>query len=224
MNKFRTSDRFCRLLAFLLSGFFYTAVIALFLLGIKNSPKRPSVPVIAPVRLNISQIALKAVESSPPAQSPPEPVPVPDRQEQEQEPLLPRPEKQNVPAEPEAASPATPQESVQAQVAQEAFTEVSVPTRDILLAWVREQIEKEKYYPAAARNAGYEGRFRLLVKVRADGVIAEAVVLDGRGHPILRRSLERIMAGLAGRSSGLVPDAPVELPFDFEFKLTGTGR
>jgi outer membrane biosynthesis protein TonB len=57
------------------------------------------------------------------------------------------------------------------------------------------------------------------VKIGTDGRITEAVVLEGKGHPMLRRSLERIMDGLAGRHSGLTLPAPVELPFDFEFKL-----
>ncbi len=91
--------------------------------------------------------------------------------------------------------------------------------RNVLLDWVRAQIEKEKYYPPAARNAGFEGQFQLLIKIGTDGKITEAVVLEGKGHPMLRRSLEKIMAGLIGRDFGQTLPAPVELPFEFEFKL-----
>ena len=107
-----------------------------------------------------------------------------------------------------------------AKVAQEASAPAGrTVSRNQLLDWVRVQIEKEKYYPQAARNAGYEGRFRLLVKIGMDGKISEAAVLDGQGHLLLRRSLEKIMAGLKGRDFGQTLESPVELPFEFEFKL-----
>lgn len=170
----------------------------------------------APVRLSISQIALKTAEP-PPVQPLPEPSPA--RPEPEQEPLPTEPEKKNVPADPASIFQEPPPESTPAQVTQEASAEVPGAARDVLLAWVREQIEKEKYYPQAARNAGYEGRFRLVIKVGTAGSITDAAVLEGRGHPLLRRSLEKIMAGLKGRNSGQTPAAPVELMFDFEFKL-----
>jgi len=222
VNKIRKSERFSRLLAFLLSGIFYICAGVLLFSGIKRGPDRPSVFMPAPVNLSFAQPALQAAEPPPEVRS--QPVADPVSEQISPEPVQPEiPAKPAVPV-PEVPEPVSKPAEIKARVTQEASAEVSVPVRNILLAWVRAQIEKEKYYPAAARNAGYEGRFRLLVKVRADGVIAEAVVLDGRGHPILRRSLEKITAGLTGRNSGLIPGAPVELPFDFEFKLTGAGR
>ncbi|MDD3275451.1 MAG: energy transducer TonB, partial [Kiritimatiellales bacterium] len=118
--------------------------------------------------------------------------------------------------------PPEPQQRVEtpAQVTQEASAPAAPPVdRNVLLDWVREQIEKEKYYPPAARNAGFEGKFVLSVKIGMDGKISEALVVDGKGHPMLRRSLEKIMAGLIGRDSGRMIYESVELPFEFEFKL-----
>ena len=220
MNKIRKSERFSRLLALVLSGLFYILIIALGFIRTNTRPPEPFAFNPTPMTLSFSQIALQAAEPQPEVQPQPVPAAVPVLEE-----IKP------VPVEPEAAEVVAPpvfeepkQEpspsGVKAQVTQAASAmATSSSSRNKLLVWVREQIEKEKYYPQAARNAGYEGQFRLLVKVGVDGKILEAAVLDGRGHPLLRRSLEKIMARLPGRDSGLVLDSPTELLFDFEFDL-----
>ena len=210
MNKFRTSERLSGVLAFALCGLFYVAVAALIFFLMKNRPPEPRAFNPAPVNLSFAQIELQAA-TEPPPDVKPEPPP---------------PEKVDMVIEEvvtllEPPPPEPPQRvETPAQITQEASAPATPPVdRNVLLNWVREQIEKEKYYPPAARNAGYEGRFRLLIKIGTDGKISEATVLDGKGHPMLRRSLEKIMTGLIGRDFGQTLPDPVELPFDFEFKL-----
>jgi len=204
VNKFRTSERLSGVLAFALSGLFYVAVAALILFLIKNHSTEPRAFNLAPVNLSFAQIELQAA-AEPPPEIKPEPPPL---------------EKAEVAIEPEPEPPPPEPVRVEAQVTQEASAPATPPVdRNVLLDWVRKQIEKEKYYPPAARNAGFEGKFILSVKIGTDGKISEATVLDGTGHPMLRRSLGKIMAGLIDRDSGQTISAPVELPFEFEFKL-----
>jgi TonB family protein len=203
VNKSRTSERLSGLLAFALSGLFYIAVVALVLLWTKNRPVFQPAFHPAPVNLSFAQIELKAAELPPEVKT-----------------EHPPPEKAEVAVELEPEPPPPEPIKAEAKVTQEASAPVVPPVdRNVLLDWVRTQIEKEKYYPPAARNAGFEGQFRLLIKIGPDGKISEAAVLDGKGHPMLRHSLEKIMIGLIGRDSGQPPPAPVELPFEFEFKL-----
>jgi len=211
VNKFRTSQRLSGLLAFALSGLFYIVVVALVLFWIKNRPVERSSFNPAPLNLSFAQIELQAAK------------PPPDlSRRNEVKPALVPPDAAEVAIEPKPEEPQPEPEPVrvEAQVTQAASAPAIQPvSRNQLLDWVRAQIEKEKYYPQAARNAGYEGQFRLLVKIGADGKISEAVVVDGKGNPLLRRSLEKIMAGLKGRDFGQTLESPVELPFEFEFKL-----
>ncbi|MFA7257623.1 MAG: TonB family protein [Kiritimatiellales bacterium] len=204
MNKIRTSERLSGLLAFALSSLFYIAVIALVLFRMRSRLAPQSAFNPAPVTLSFAQIELQAAAESPP-EIKPEPSP---------------PEEAEVAIEPKPEPPPPKPVKADAQVTQEASApmEPSVD-RNVLLDWVREQIEKEKYYPPAARNAGFEGQFQLLIKIGTDGKISEAAVLEGNGHPMLRRSLEKIMTGLIGRGFGQTLPDPVELPFDFEFRL-----
>ena len=204
MNKIRTSERLSGLLAFALSGLFYIAVIALIFVWTKNRSDPQSAFNPAPVNMSFAQIELQAA-----AVPPPEVMPEP-----------PPPEKAEVAIKPKPEEPPPEPVKAEAQVTQEASAPAVPPVdQNQLLNWVRTQIEKEKYYPPAARNAGLEGQFRLRVKIGTDGKISEATVLDGKGNPILRRSLEKIMTGLVGRDSGQPLSDPVELPFEFEFKL-----
>lgn len=223
MNKIRTSERLSGLLAFALSSLFYIAVVATVLLWTKNHPTPQSVFNPAPVNLSFAQIELQAA-----AEPPPEKAEVTVKPKPKPEP--PPPEKANVAVKPKPEP--SPPEPVKADAAQrngkepaaKVTQEASAPSvppvdRNVLLSWVRTQIEKKKYYPPAARNAGYEGQFRLLVKIGTDGKISKAVVLDGKGPSMLRRSLEKIMTGLIGRNFGQTLPNPVELPFEFEFRL-----
>lgn len=148
------------------------------------------------VRLQFAQMELQAVR---------EPTPLPREADAAMEEL---------PKEPDEPVPAD------AQIVQEAAAPKIPPVKqNALLTWVYEQIEKEKYYPASAQRAGYEGTFNLQVSIGTDGIISRAKVLGGKGHPLLRSSLEKVLNRLVGRSFGQPLPAPVELPFEFQFKL-----
>jgi outer membrane biosynthesis protein TonB len=216
MNKIRTSERLSGLLAFALSSLFYIPVVALVWFGMKNRPEKRPAFSPAPVTMSFAQIELKAAEPAPVVEPEPEPAPVPE--EIKPDPVLPGSAEVAIESKPEESPPEP--VKAEAQVAQEAAAPAAPPVdRNVLLDWVREQIEKEKVYPVAAQRAGYEGQFRLLVKIGRDGKIQEAVVLEGKGNVLLRRSLEKIMSGLIGRDSGQTLPDPVELLFEFEFKL-----
>lgn len=212
MNKIRTTERFSGVLAFAFSALFYIAVAALIVFLMQNRPSQPAAFSPAPVNLSFAQIELQAAAEPPPVVEPePEPPPS-EKVDVVTEEIVVQPE----------PPPPEPQRIIEApaQVTQKASAPAVPPVdRKVLLGWVREQIDKEKYYPPAARNAGLEGQYRLLVKIGSDGKISEAVVLNGEGHPMLRRSLEKIMSGLVGRGFGQTLPDPVELPFDFEFRL-----
>ncbi|MCC7299963.1 MAG: TonB family protein [Verrucomicrobia bacterium] len=181
------------------------------------------------------QIELQAASAQPEA---PPPAPAPAEVPIEQPLKIPDPE---IRAEPVVAKPV--EENSQqvssvaqtAQVAQRASAtsaqiESSTPLagrgrtgevnwRMLALAKLRAMIEAEKYYPPSAQKAGYEGRFRLQVKIGTDGRILSAAVLDGKGHPMLRHALKKIMTGLQGRDIGQTLPSPLDLSFEFEFKL-----
>lgn len=232
MNKLHPSERWIRLLAFSLSLLLYgVAVNVIWFWADRLSDDRSALISLSAVHLSFAQMELTAVEEIPP---PKEPEPSPKK-----EPEPPPPEEVDVvleeiieEPEPDVSSEAlVKEERVEtdmarrnemeevAQVTQEAAAPEVVANPDALRAWVQQQIEREKYYPVTARRAGYEGSFNLLVKVEADGAISEAVVLSGRGHPLLRRSLEKIMELLIGRNSGRSLEKAVELPFEFNFEL-----
>lgn len=213
MNKIRTTERLSGLLAFALSGLLYLAAVALVLFWMRNRPAPQFAFNPAPVNLSFAQIELQAADPEPPT---PEPAPAPE--EIKPEPLPPEPV--DVAPKPEPPEPAPEPVKQEAQVSQQASApEIPPADPNRLIAWVREQIEKEKYYPPAARNAGLEGQFRLLITIGTNGKVSKAVILDGKGHPMLRRSLEKIMDGLIGRDSGQVLPEPFERSFGFEFKL-----
>jgi len=201
VNKVRTSEWLSRLLAFVLSGLFYVGVGAIvFFRAQRIFTEQPAVSVQA-INLSFAQMELRAVEEPPPDVS--------RRSETEAEAEPPR--KEPVPA--------------QAQITQEAAVpEIPPVEQNELLTWVYEQIEKEKYYPASAQRAGYEGTFNLRVNIGADGIISGAEVLDGKGHPLLRRSLEKVLGRLIGRRFGQSLPQPVELPFEFQFKLDSSSQ
>lgn len=203
MNKLRPSERLVRLLAFSLSLLLYGGGITGVYRWSENLSKQDPVPVsMKAVNLSFAQMELTAVEETPP---PPEITPPPEEADVALEEVIKKPEPEPVQAN--------------AQVTQEAAAPAAPIETDALLAWVLEQIEKEKYYPATAKRAGYEGTFDLLVTVGADGTISEAVVLSGFGHPLLRRSIEKMMGLLPGRSFGQPLGRAVEIPIEFEFEL-----
>jgi len=172
-----------------------------------GSPEKetPSVSIKA-VNLSFAQMELVAVEEPPPPEEP-EPLP-PEEVDVVLEEIIEEPEPDPEPVEADAF------------VNQEAAAPVVAVEKNVLIAWVREQIEKEKYYPASAQRAGYEGTFNLRVKVNADGRISEALVVSGKGHPLLRRSAKKTAGVLPGRSFGQplanVEEVSFELAFDLD--------
>jgi outer membrane biosynthesis protein TonB len=198
VNKTRPSERLSRLLAFVLSGLLYVGAGAVVFSQVqKVFMERPVISRPA-INLSFAQMELQAAEP------PPEPKPVPEADLSSE--ALAKEEPEPVPAD--------------AQVVQEAAAPENPPAeQDILLTWVYEQIEREKYYPASALRAGYEGTFELRVSLGTDGIISGAEVLGGKGHPLLRHSLEKVLGRLIGRSFGQPLPQPVELPFEFQFKL-----
>jgi TonB family protein len=224
VNKLRTAFRISRLSALCLCGLLYSGAIVWLGFYLQQERLRPAAFTPQPVRLSFAQVALQSAVEPPP----PEPLPEPPDPEPVEE-MTPEadiaPEKAEEEPPPEAAPDPIPepepvQEEVEAAVSQEAAApEVPPVERDLLLAWVQQQIEQEKYYPPSARRAGYEGRFRLRVALDESGTVVDAAVLNGRGHPLLRRSLEKILDGLPGRRFGQPLPEAVELPFEFEFRL-----
>lgn len=214
MNKVQSSEWNSRWLALVFSCLFYVALAALALFWTKTRPVEPLAFSSAPVNLSFDQIELQAAEPPPEVVPEPEPEPVPEE-------IIPEPVPQeNVEPKPEEPPPEPKPVKVEAKVTQVASARTEPPVdKGRLLKWVYEQIEKEKYYPQSARNAGHEGQFKLRVTIGVDGKISEAVVLGGRGHMLLRRSLDKILAGLPGRDFGRTLDKPAELEFVFEFKL-----
>lgn len=211
MNKFRTTERLSGLLAVVLSGLFYLAVATLILFLMKTQSPPPPAFHPAPVNLSFAQIELQSAAAPPPTveSEPPEEAEVAI-----EEPVAP----------PEWMPPEHPPEprfvEATAQVTQQASAPTIPPVDpDRLIAWVQMLIEKEKYYPPAARSAGFEGQFRLLITIGTNGRVSTAVVIDGKGHPMLRRSLEKIAAGLAGRDFGQALPGPCTFIQPVDFKL-----
>ena len=146
---------------------------------------------------------LVAVEKPPP---PKEPEPLP-------------PEEVDVVLEEIVEAPEPEPIEADAFVNQEASSAEEEVNPDALFEWVLEQIQTEKYYPLSAQRAGYEGVFDLLVIIDTNGAISEATITHGRGHPLLRRSLEKMLGTLIGRNFGQPLGQTVEMPVEFEFEL-----
>jgi len=213
VNKARPSERWIRLLALAFSMFLYAALIwggTFWADRLLNED--PSAISVDAVNLSFSQMELVAVEETPPPKEP-EPLPSPEEVDVVLEEVIEEPEPALEPVEPEPVQ-------AEAQVTQEASAPaVEVVNTDRLMAWVSEQIQKEKYYPKVAQRAGYEGTFHLVVRIEADGVISKASVVSGRGHPLLRRSLEKIIASLLGRSFGQPLDEAINFNIPVDYKL-----
>ena len=206
MNKLRPSERWIRFLAFVFSILLYVAIVGVIWFGADrlSEEEAPSIHINA-VNLSFAQMELVAVEEPPP---PKEPEPLP-------------PEEVDVALEEIIEEPEPEPEPVQADalVSQEASSIDEEVAVGALSDWVSEQIQREKYYPRTAQRAGYEGVFDLLVIIDADGTISEATITYGKGHPLLRRSLEKILGILIGRNFGQPIGQAVEMPIEFEFEL-----
>jgi len=208
VNKLFPSERRVGSLAFFLCLLVYAGGGALFCFLGFGSPEKetPSVFVNA-VNLSFAQMELVAVEEPPPPKEP-EPLPPPEEVDVVLEEII------------EELEPEIEPVQAEAQVSQEAASaDEDTVDSEALSEWVLEQIQKEKYYPPSAQRAGYEGIFDLLVIIEADGRILDASITYGRGHPLLRRSLEKMLGQLSGRSFGKPIGQAVEMEIEFEFDL-----
>ena len=160
--------------------------------------------------MQFTQIEMTQVAEPPPPE--PEPEPEPEVVEEPEPEPLPEPEEADIALEeiveepkPEAIpepEPVQEEAEVVAQVTQEASAPEPVVNVDQVGAWVRSVVEKEKSYPKAASRAGYEGEYQIRVTVGANGVIESADILSGRGHPLLKRTVARMLKKLPGQSYG----------------------
>ena len=216
MNKLRPSERWIRLLAFVFSILLYVAVVGVIWWGADRLSDEEATSIhVNAVNLSFAQMELVAVEEPPPPKEP-EPLP-PDlsrRNEMEEE-------EADIALEEIIEEPEPEPEPIQAdaQVTQEASSADEEVTTDAVSDWVLTQIQTEKYYPPSAQRAGYEGVFDLLVIIEADGTISAATITYGKGHPLLRRSLEKMLGKLIGRNFGQPIGQAVEMPVEFEFEL-----
>lgn len=217
MNKFRTSERFSGLLAFVLSGLSYAAAGLLFIFFMQQCllERRPAMGPQA-VNLSFAQVELKAAEV------PPEPAPViPEKADValEEIPEQPEPRPEPVPAPAqvvqEAAAPEAPVESAEPLTG--AVQEID--WSGIAVAKVRAMVEREKYYPAAARNAGYTGWCRVRIFLAAGGTVTAFKIEERRGHPLLGRAVETTLGKIQGQKIGLEMPQPLEVPLTIEFEL-----
>lgn len=225
MNKFKTSRRLSGLLAFGVSALLYAAGGTAVFLWTKHFLEKPRhVQVPAPIRMEFAQIELQASvpEEPEPEEEPPPPVEDADvalEEVPEEEPPPEPPEEPPEPA-PEEIQPEPEPEPAPAQVTQQAAAPQIPPVdSDELLAWVQGLIEQAKYYPASARRAGFEGEFEVTVEVNTSGVVTRTSIQNGRGHPVLRRALEKILGTLIDRRYSRPLDAPQQIDFRFEFEL-----
>jgi len=59
-----------------------------------------------------------------------------------------------------------------------------------LLVLIRQQIERARIYPEAARQAGHQGTVELRFRIGADGSVASLEIMRSSGFPVLDRASE----------------------------------
>lgn len=216
VNKFRTSERLSGLLAFALSCIFYTAagVLVVFLAQRTDVEQQPAMGPQA-VNLSFAQIELQAAETPPP-----EPRPVmPEKVDVALEEIPEKPEPEPVPAPAQVVQEAAAPETTIVTVEPLAGTAQEIDWRGVAVAKVRAMVEREKYYPEAARRAGYTGWCRVRVHLAPDGTIAGCEIEEQRGHPLLARAVETTMGKIQGRNIGLELPVQLDVPLTIEFEL-----
>ncbi len=184
-------------------------------------------PALGPkaVSLSFVQIELKAT-ATPPAPVPElVVVPAPVIPEKADVALEKAPEKSLVEPQP------SPSEAQVAQVAASQSTEVAsveplagnvkaaVDWRASAIAKVRAMVEHEKYYPEAARRAGYTGWCRVRIRLSADGTVSSYEIGERRGHPLLGKGVESALSKIQGRNIGQVLPEPLDITLPIEFEL-----
>lgn len=79
-------------------------------------------------------------------------------------------------------------------------------------------IEKEKYYPFAARRAGLTGKVVLMISVNSDGRISGYRIAGGNGHATLKKAALTTMGRVAKNRipvSSLPNGATIRLPINY---------
>jgi len=202
----------------------YLVVLRLVFQGLENSDEPDFSPTNA-VKLSFAQMELQAPSAPEPDMSPEALVKEEPKPERE---ILPEPEEADValekvekkpepPTEPEPA-PAPESDAPIALVTQQAAaSEMSIPVEGVQ-SWLKELLEKEKYYPPAAQRFGLTGSFDLNIVVDADGTVLSADVLECRGHRILRQAIEKMLMKIVGRNYGEPTGEVIPFEFIFEFE------
>ena len=224
----------CRIgtLSLLFTGIsFFAAGVSVYFWNRSHVYTPPTVTGFSTVNISFAQIELQAaVDGGTPPENQPEPEVIIETLP-EQEPEKPVPEQDvdvileqpEPPAEEPECEPEFIPPAVQgnANITQEAAApQIANVEPDVLLFWVQTLIEQKKYYPPAAEKIGLTGRFRLLVKISADGTITSAEITGGKGHTLLRNALTTMLNGITGQTFGQPLPSPLELPFEFEFETT----
>jgi len=226
VNRSRPSERISHLLALMLCGLLYGAAGMAMVFRMKRAEvdPRPAAGLRA-VNLSFAQMELRAAEAPPPepvAEPEPDPEPDPEPAERAVEKLPDEtpPEPEPAPAEAarvdqEAAAPELPaikEEPLEGQTADEDLSSLAA-------ARVRAMIEREKYYPEAARRSGHTGRFLVRVFLAADGTVSASSIEQRRGHPLLARAVENALFRIQGQNTGVSLEEPLEIPLAILFEL-----
>lgn len=222
MNKFRKVERHSGLLAFLLSGLFYIAMVS-FVFFMAQQAKVDLPPAMGPKAVNLSFAQMELhIAATAPAQPVPPPPEMADVAPEEIK-KAPEPEikplaavEQVAQVDQEASAPETP---VIATVPLAGTTATAVDWRAIAIAKLRSMIEYEKYYPPAAQKAGYTGRVSVQIRLEPGGTIASYEIKERRGHPLLGKAVETTMDKIKGRNIGLTLLEPFEVLLPIEFEL-----
>jgi len=212
-----------RLIALCLCVVLYLVVLHLVFQGLEDLDE-PDFSLANAVTLSFAQMELQAPSAPQPDLSPevlakeePEPEIIPDVEEADV--ALEKVEKEQVQEPEPQPEPMLESDAPVAQVTQQASAPTLVLVTPVdVQGWLLETIEKEKYYPPAAERFGLTGSFDLKIVVDADGTILSADVLEGRGHRILRKALEKMLIKIIGRNYGEPTGEVTPFEFIFEFE------
>jgi protein TonB len=190
-----------------------TGVIRIELQSLAAAPAPPEAPRPAPKPPAPAEVPLKETPK------PPEPAPAP-------EPVVTKPAEAS---EAQGAAKTQTAQVTQQASAPGAQIEAAEPLagsgrigeidwRMLAVAKLRALIEREKYYPVAARKAGYTGRVSVRIRLEKDGTISGGEIAERQGHPLLGRAVETTLGKLQGGNIGLsIPEKfDVLVPIDFE--------
>lgn len=157
---------------------------------------------------------------------PPEPEPLPEPERPPEPVRAPEPPPPEPVPEPEPPPPAPVAEAAPSVAAQpEAETEGAAGMEDAIRAeWLgelRRRIERNKFYPGAARYARETGTVRARVSIGADGTIGTAEILENSGRPLLAEGARDILRRAAATPLGtnaLPAGFQVDVPITYRFE------